>query len=203
QTEIQDLRVSTFGHEYVCRLDVTMHDAFSVRYIQCVGNFNRNVQQLFQFHRPTLDNVFQSFAIEVFHGDEGFASILTNVVDRTDVRMIQSGSGLGLTPKSLQTLAVVGYVLGQELQSKKAAEASVFRLIDHPHAAAPKPFDDAVVRNRLADHCCESYADEKEQVNEGVEVDGILETRKWRLMYLTLYFRAPIDQILSKASADD
>ena|SRR6266568_5021181 len=47
---------------------------------------------------------------------------------------------------------VSGHVFRQKLQSDKAAEFSVLGLVDNPHPAAAKLLDDAVMRNRLADH---------------------------------------------------
>jgi len=66
-----------------------------------ISDFNCNRQQSFEFHRPTHDGLFQSLAIEIPHGDEGFDSIFTNVINCADTRVIQRPSGFGLTPKSL------------------------------------------------------------------------------------------------------
>ena len=48
-------------------------------------------------------------------------------------------------------LRVFGQVCGQELQSYKAVEPGVLCLVNHSHSSAAEPFDDAVVRDGLAD----------------------------------------------------
>jgi hypothetical protein len=66
--------------------------------------------------------------------------------------MIQGGCGLRFALKAGEGLRVAGNVIGQELEGYEAMEASVFRLVDHTHAAAAQLLDDAVVRDDLPDH---------------------------------------------------
>ena len=66
--------------------------------------------------------------------------------------MVQRGSGLGFAPETLQCLGVLGDIVGQKLQSHKAAKSSVLSLVDDTHPAAAELLDDAVVRDGLADH---------------------------------------------------
>jgi hypothetical protein len=56
--------------------------------IQPFSYANRYIQQRFQFHGPTSDDVFQGLAFQKFHGNEGFAVIFSDVVDGANVRMI-------------------------------------------------------------------------------------------------------------------
>ena len=48
--------------------------------------------------------------------------------------------------------ASCGDVFGEELEGDEAAELDVFGLVDHAHAAAAEFFEDAIVRDGLADH---------------------------------------------------
>jgi hypothetical protein len=48
-------------------------------------------------------------------------------------------------------LRVAGDIVGQELQGDESVQTSVLGLVDNAHAAAPEPFEDAVVRDRLPD----------------------------------------------------
>ena len=98
------------------------------------------------------DAVLQGHAFQKLHGDEGWPSCFADLVDRADVGMVQSGSGLRFALKALEGLRVVGYIVGQELQGDEAAELGVLGLVDDAHAAAAELFDDAVVRDGLADH---------------------------------------------------
>jgi hypothetical protein len=47
-------------------------------------------------------------------------------------------------------------------------QAGVLGLVHHSHAAAAKFFEDAVMRDRLAEHKCEILRPAVGQVNEGV-----------------------------------
>jgi hypothetical protein len=77
--------------------------------------------------------------------------MLLNVVDGTDIRMIERRRGACLTLEPFQRLRICGHVLGKKFQGHETAELAVFGLIDHTHAAATEFFHDAVLANRLAD----------------------------------------------------
>jgi hypothetical protein len=69
-----------------------------------------------------------------------------------DIGVIEGGSGLRLALKTGQRLGVFGNLVGQKLQGDEAMKAEVLSLIDHPHPATTELLDNAVVRDRLADH---------------------------------------------------
>jgi hypothetical protein len=46
-------------------------------------------------------------------------------------------------------LRVAGDVFRQKLQRDESVQTSVLGLLDHSHAPAPEPFEDAVVGDRL------------------------------------------------------
>ena len=58
---------------------------------------------------------------------------------------------LALRARSEPRLSVLRNIVGQELQGDKAMELGVFGLIHHTHTAATELFDDAVMRDGLAD----------------------------------------------------
>jgi hypothetical protein len=70
--------------------------------------------------------------------------------------MIQCGSGSRLASKPLQCLFIVSNFFGQEFQGYGTTELSILSPEDDSHAASAKFFQDAVVRDSLADHCLES-----------------------------------------------
>jgi hypothetical protein len=74
------------------------------------------------------DEVFESDAVEEFHGDEGAAVLLTDVVNRANVGMIQSGCGLRLALETGECLRVSGDLLRQELQRNEAMQPRVLGL---------------------------------------------------------------------------
>src|ERR1700750_2679426 len=78
--------------------------------------------------------------------------MLTDVIYRADIGMIQRRGSLCFPLKTRQSLAVARYFVGQEFQRDKAMEARVLCFIDHAHSAAAKLLDNTVVADRLADH---------------------------------------------------
>jgi hypothetical protein len=69
-----------------------------------------------------------------------------------DIGVVQGGRCFSLAPETLQSLAVLSYVFGQELESDEAVQARVFGLVHDTHPAATELLDDAVVRDGLANH---------------------------------------------------
>jgi hypothetical protein len=128
-----------------------MNYALGMGGLKRVGDINRKREVSHEVQRASGNPMLQGHPIQKFHGDEGLAGMLTNVIDRADVRMIQCRSCLGLTTKSLQRLAVIGNAFGQEFKSNKPVEASVLGLVNMAHTPAAEFFEDAVVRNGLAE----------------------------------------------------
>src|SRR5437867_5238134 len=96
--------------------------------------------------------MFQRHAVQKLHRDESLASLLPNVIDRADIRMIQCGCGLRLALETGQGLSVSGNLLRQELQGHETMEPDIFGLVNDTHAATAQLLQDAVVRNGLAEH---------------------------------------------------
>jgi hypothetical protein len=70
----------------------------------------------------------------------------------------------------LEGLRVLGYIVGQELESNKPAELHILSLVDNTHTAAAQLLDDAVMRDGLADHWRESYVCETGKSMKAVEL---------------------------------
>src|SRR5580704_7629957 len=128
-----------------------MDDAFRVRRVEGVGNFDAQVEQQLHLERTSGDAVLQRHAIEKFHGDERMSVTLADFVDGADVGMVQRGGGAGFAAEAFERQSIADEVIGQELQSNEAAEFSVFCFVNDTHASAAELFNDAVVRNYLAD----------------------------------------------------
>jgi hypothetical protein len=78
--------------------------------------------------------------------------VLANFVDGADVGMVQGRSRASLAPEALKSLRILRRVVGQEFESHKSAEKSVFRFVNHAHPTATEQFNDAVMGDSLADH---------------------------------------------------
>ena len=68
-----------------------MHDALDVGRIESVRNLDGKRQQRLQFQRSIADRVLQGLALQELHGDKRLTILLTNVIYRADVVMIQCG----------------------------------------------------------------------------------------------------------------
>ena len=62
--------------------------------------------------------------------------LVVNFVDRTYVRMIQRGGGLGFALEAAKGLRVFGDLVRKELEGHEAAEFHILGFVDHTHPAA-------------------------------------------------------------------
>ena len=144
--------MTTLSHEYVCGLDVPVDDAFTVRSVECVGDFDSEHQHCFKLQWTPGNQMLERDAVKKLHDDESFTTLLADVVNRADVRVVQSRGRLRFAPKACQGLGIAGDFFRQELECHEAMQTSVFGLINYTHPATAQTFDDAVVRDTLAKH---------------------------------------------------
>ena len=88
-------------------------------------------------------------------------------MNRANVRVVQSRCRLCFALKAAKGFGLLSHFIGQELQSNETVELQVLGLVHHTHATAPYLFEDAVVRNYLADHWAEILRPQMGQVNVG------------------------------------
>ena len=101
-------------------------------------------------HRLSCNAILQRHPFQILHRDEGLAAVFADLVDRTNVRVVQGGCGPRLAAEAFERLRVLGKVVGQELEGDEAAKLCVLGLVDDTHPAAPEPLNDAVVGDDLA-----------------------------------------------------
>ena len=132
-----------------------MHNAFAVGGIEGISNFDSECQQHVGFQRTPRDAVLERDTVQELHDDERMPIVLADLVNCADVRMIQRRGSLGFALEAAQRLRVLRNIVGQEFESDKATEVGILGLVHHTHPTAPKLFDDAVMRDDLADHRAE------------------------------------------------
>ena len=152
QTKIEDFGLPALRHKDIGGLDVAVNDAFGVRSRQSVGHLNADVENLIDFHRLPAEALFQAYALELLHDNEGMSGVVVDVVDGANAGMVQLGSGASFAQEAFERLGVVHHLLGNELEGDVTCEAGVFRLIHHTHAATTELSHDVVVGDCLADH---------------------------------------------------
>ena len=173
--------MAALGDENVGGLDVAMDDAFRVRGVERVGDFDGEREHGVAIERASGDGVLERYAVQKLHGDEGLAlrfinPLLVDFVNRANVGMVQRGSGLRLALKTGQSLRVFGHIVGEKFQGDEAVQLDVLGLVDHAHAATAKLLDDPVVGNSLAEH----------SVNATWRVEGESIRGEWRGVVVVL-----------------
>src|SRR5262249_27856657 len=77
--------------------------------------------------------------------------MLADFVNGADVGVIQRGRRTAFPTEAFKRLRGFAKVVGKKFQGNSAAKFGVLGLVNHTHSAATKLFDDAVVRDGLAD----------------------------------------------------
>ncbi len=101
---------------------------------------------------PLADAMLQRLAVEQLHHEEPLAVVLADVEERADVGVVQRRGDACLALEAFDRLRIARQLRREEFDGNLPAEPRVLGAIDHSHAAAAEFFDDAVVRDGLADH---------------------------------------------------
>ena len=72
--------------------------------------------------------------------DERMPIVLTDFMNRADVRVVQCRGSLGVALEAAQSLLVLPYIVGQEFESDKATEVGILGLVDNAHPPAAELF---------------------------------------------------------------
>ncbi len=152
ETEVEKLRLSSFGDEDVRGLQVAVDDAPRVRGFQRVRDLDRDVEEGRELEWAGDQAVMKRFAVEQLHGDEGFALVLVDVIDGADVGVLERGGRPGLALQPLEGLRIRRGLLRKKLQGHAAAELQVLGFVNDSHPAASELREDPVMREGLTDH---------------------------------------------------
>ena len=157
QAEIQNLRLAASRHKKVRGLDIAMDDALRLCRLQCIRDLNGEIQELLRWQgrgtrRSYPQAVLKRLALQKLHDDEGLTFVLSNLVNRADIGVIECRGSLRFTLEPFQGLSVLGEFFRQEFQGDGALELGVLGLIDHTHAPAAQLLQDAVVGEGLTNH---------------------------------------------------
>ena len=145
KAEIENLGVSTFGDENVCRLDVAMDDAFRVRSVKAVGNLDGELEQLIDRQQMRPNQLTERPAFDELHRDERVALVLSYFINCADVRVVEARCRARLPAESLERLRRSRHFTVEKLQCDKPAKPYVFSLVHDSHAAGSKRVQDSIV----------------------------------------------------------
>jgi len=129
-----------------------MDDSFRMSSVEGVGDFDAERKQRFRVERTARDTMLQRRAVQILHDDESLLILFADVMNCADVGVIQSRRSLGFAAEASERLRIFGDVVRQKFQGNETSEACVLGFVHDSHAAAAQHFQNAVMRDRLADH---------------------------------------------------
>ena len=124
-----------------------------VRRRQPRGDLRGNVQNLFERQLSPRNQLAEGLPVDELGGDEMNAFDFPDFVNRQDIRMIQTRSGVCLGLKTTQPRGVRNEIRRQQLERNEAFEPCIVCEINFAHAARAEPFRDAVRPDRAPDIC--------------------------------------------------
>ena len=134
--------------ENVVGLDVTMHDARVMGEVERVCDGAEDAQRAAGVELSGADQLLQRWTLDEPHGDEQDPVGLACLVDRDDVRMVESALGDALAAEALPERDVLAEGGGDQFERDGAFERQLGCLEHHPHA----PLAEAPLQSVAADH---------------------------------------------------
>ena len=152
QAEVQQLQIVAPGQHDVAGFQVSMRDPGIVRAVQGLCELTRQMSCTLHGQWSRCQGVPERLARVVAHDDVVFARLcLADLVDSTDVGMVQGGSSPGLAQESLLRLARQTLLGREKLQGDNAVQFCVACLVHDTHAALAQQLENLVVGYGLAD----------------------------------------------------
>ena len=119
QAEIENLGVAAFGDEDVGGFDVAMDDAFCVGGVECVGDFRGKRKKKIGLEGLAGDSLFESYAVQKFHGEIGAATLEPDFINSADVGMVEGGGGCASRWKRVKASGSRATSSGRNLSATK------------------------------------------------------------------------------------
>ena len=153
QAEVGYLYVAVLAYENIRRLDITMYNALLMGVFDSPADFIDECEGDFmgyEFRR--VDELFQTLAIDILHGDviDAFSFAITNDID--DILMLEIRRGPCLPFKPGNEILILGKVAMQYLDGYGPAGRDLLGLINGRHTARGDKFFDFIVFNRTVYH---------------------------------------------------
>ena len=127
-----------------------MHDAAAMGLAQGFGILDRLAQDIFgcqgpaSFSRRCRQPIRERLSFQILHDQEVDAVVLTDVVERADMRMIQARNRSGFPFEALLEIAIMHAAMGQHLDGNGTIEPRVAGSIDLSHSSCPDGSQDFV-----------------------------------------------------------
>ena len=129
-----------------------MNDSFGVGGFESVVDFDGEIEEPAHFQGLAGDLFLERLALEEFHHDVDLAFVAADFMNGANVGVVEGGRSAGFALESFKGLLVVGQIFGEKFQCNETSQSGVFGLVNDAHPAASQLFEDAVVRDRTANH---------------------------------------------------
>ena len=137
EAEVHHGHVPFLVNDRVARFDVAMDDALFVSGFEALGDLLGDAESFRDLQRPLLDALVEAIALNEGHRNECLAIHLGDLVNRTDVRVMEGRGGLRFTMETLAGFLVFEEVSRQELQRYRALELRVLGLVNDTIPPSP------------------------------------------------------------------
>ena len=143
QTEIEELGAVPRDHD-VAWLQITMNDTCFVRPAQRIGDVGAVPQHLISRQWSFRQNVRKRLTLDELHHEVVNSVLVTDIVNRADVRMIETRDRSGLALETSSHLRARSEIARQDLDCDAAVEARIACAEYFAHAAGADARDDLV-----------------------------------------------------------
>src|SRR5579859_3212947 len=112
-----------------------MSDACFVCFGEAFRDLHRDLQRGTHRQDAGAQQVTQSLAFDQFHGDVVAGAITSQLIDRYDIFMVESGSGASFLVKAMQELGILRDGRTQKFEGDHSRQANISRAINIAHTA--------------------------------------------------------------------
>src|ERR1700686_3983522 len=148
---------------------------------QRLGDSDANLENFVQRHRTLTKARGESFAFEELHDQVIGAILRADVIEMTNVRMVQRGNGPGLALHALLEFRRRRKMRSENFDRDRAIQTGIQRTVNFPHSAGAQrrlDFIGAEFRARGEGHrCCAIIVSSKKIEANPTTMDGWLATR--------------------------
>src|ERR1700686_1418079 len=124
---------------------------------QRLGDSDANLENFVQRHRTLTKALGESLTFEELHDQVVDAIVRADVIEMTNVRMVQRGNGPGLALHALLEFRRRRKMRSENFNRDRAVQAGIQRTVDFPHSAGAQrrlDFIGAEFRARGKGHRC-------------------------------------------------
>ena len=134
QAEVQQLGAGGGQHD-IAGLEIAVHNAGAVSFLQRIANLYAALQRLLQWKRPLLQAEVQALALDVLHHQVVGSILASHIMQHANVGMIERGNRACFPLEALLGLEVGRKMRRQDFDRYSALQAGVASAIHFAHAA--------------------------------------------------------------------